>query len=348
MNNPSKVPLVGISSRAWEHPADRATMSALKQIPGLDALIAQVFGATIDRYVRMQFLSSAVRVSPRQHSRVHGLLNQVQTILDVKEPYEAYISYDPRANAGAYGYLHPTLVFHSGLLDLLDDDELAFVIAHEVGHAESGHALYHTLLRLLIDAFQLISGIGITDVARIALILALLEWSRKSELSADRAGLLGCQDPLAAWRGFMKLAGGNKIGDMNLDEFLQQALDYDKGGNTADEVSKLLILSFQTHPMPVIRLKELKTWHDSGDYQAVLGGTYPRRSSDKQNNGPEFGQSNHHNQGSPNIFNDLSDAMRHYSQEFSMSSFAETMGKGAKEAADTLNRIFGGGAKPQG
>ncbi len=61
--------------------------------------------------------------------------------------------------------------------------------------------------------------------------LAFLEWYRKSELSADRAGLLGSQDVAATMRLFMKMAGGGNVanirpGDLNLEPFLEQANEY--------------------------------------------------------------------------------------------------------------------------
>lgn len=309
-------------------------MAALKAIPGLDILVRQALGASADRFILQTWLSSAVRVGPQQYPRLHGIIESCKETLCITKDYQAFVAYNPAANAMAAGFKDPCLIFNSSLLDLLDDDELAFVVAHELGHAESGHALYHTLLALLIDSFQLISGIGLTEFARVAIILALLEWSRKSELSADRAGLLGTQDPDAAWRTFMKLAGGRDMGQMNLDGFLQQALDYDKTGSMMDEVSKLLVLGFRTHPMPVLRLKELKIWHDGGQYQNIVDGARPL----DDGSGSTAGQEN----AGPNVFSDLSEALRQYGNDFNTSSLAQGLGQAAKDAAGELNKFFEG------
>ena len=59
-----------------------------------------------------------------------------------------------------------------------------------------------------------------------AMYLALLEWHRAAELSADRAAALIMADPLQPCRVLMALAGGSAPG-MNFDAFLQQCADYD-------------------------------------------------------------------------------------------------------------------------
>lgn len=354
--NQTKTVLPGVSSKTWEHPADKAAMTALHAIPGLDFVAGKILGATVDRYVRMQFLSSAVRVGPRQFSRLHSVASEVFRTLDASKEYESFVAYNPAANAGVYGFEKPVMVFHSSILDVLNDEELAFVVAHELGHAESGHALYHTLLTLLINGWQYFTGIGLTEIARMAIVLALLEWYRKSELSADRAGLLGVQDPQVVWSAFMKMAGGPDASQMNVDDFLQQALDYDKAGDAVDELSKLMILSFRSHPMPVLRLKELKVWHDSGAYQRILDGEYPRRTSGGEKreeaktdgaaeNGAGFranGDSAQRRDGS-DVFKDMQEAVRHYAQEIGQSPLVKGIGEGLGKAAKDLDDFFKGG-----
>src|SRR2546426_3241608 len=62
-----------------------------------------------------------------------------------------FISKTPVVNAGAYGMERPFIVINSGALKLLDDDEMRALLGHEVGHVMSGHALYHTLLVLILN-----------------------------------------------------------------------------------------------------------------------------------------------------------------------------------------------------
>ncbi|NEE50156.1 M48 family metalloprotease, partial [Streptomyces sp. SID8455] len=88
----------------------------------------------------------------------------------------------------------------------------------------------------------------------------LREWFRKSELSADRAGLLVGQDIQASMRGLMKIAGGNHLHEMNVDAFLAQADEYEKGGDLRDSVLKILNVLPRTHPFTTVRAAELKKW----------------------------------------------------------------------------------------
>ena len=110
--------------------------------------------------------------------------------------------------------------------------------------------------------------------------VGLLEWSRKAELSADRAGLLASQDPTAALRTHMKLASGGTLEELDVTSFLAQGAEYDEGGDVRESLIKLSLLQQQTHPFAVVRATELRRWIDSGAYTAILGGAYPRRADD--------------------------------------------------------------------
>jgi predicted Zn-dependent protease len=180
-------------------------------------------------------------------------------------------------NAAAIGMNKPFIIITSPLVDMLDDRELTCVLGHELGHVMCGHALYTTLLVILINAWYAFMGIPGGMLALVAIRLALLEWSRKAELSADRAGLLVSQDPRVSYRVDMKLAGGGHGDEMCVDEFFKQAEEYEAGGDLLDGILKVALLLGQTHPLPVLRVTELKKWIDSGAYEKVLAGDYPKR-----------------------------------------------------------------------
>jgi hypothetical protein len=120
-----------------------------------------------------------------------------------------------------------------------------------------------------------------------AIIAALLEWWRKAELSADRAGLLACQDPAASLRLSMKLAGGGDLSEVDTAAFLEQAAEYDRGGDLRDSLLKVMLVWQRTHPLPVARAAEIQAWLDSGAYQRILAGDYPRRADDDSASVPE-------------------------------------------------------------
>jgi len=271
--------LTGISSRAWEHPADRGALVALRKLKGFDTVLKAMSGLFNERAVRLVFLGSAVRVDERQYASMHRLLGDVARILDAPELPELYVVSNPVPGAMTIGMNKPFIVVNSGLVQLLDVDELRFVIAHELGHAMSGHAVYQTLLQRLLALSGVLTAIPMGGLGFRAIVAALYEWSRKAELSADRAGLIATQDPATAFRVHMKLASGGQLDDLDATSFFAQGQEYDDA-DLRDSVLKLLLIENRTHPFAVVRSTELRRWVDSGDYTRVLGGDYPRRDTD--------------------------------------------------------------------
>lgn len=288
MQQNHRVYLRNISPAAWEHPTDKAALAALKKVPGLDIVLQKFVGATTERSLRLITLASAVRVSSSQFPRLHNLLAEAGATLDIHHLPELYISQNPFLNASAIGVDRPFIVLNSSLLESLDDEEMMCVIAHELGHCASGHVLYKTLLALLLQIPIATLNIPLSGVALLAIIMALREWDRKSELTADRAGLLAVQNPDVSYRLLMKMAGANNPEQININEFFVQAAEYEGSGNMLDSAYKLLNLIGQSHPFPVLRLTELKTWVDRGDYARILAGTYPKRGEEAPGVGDSF------------------------------------------------------------
>jgi Zn-dependent protease with chaperone function len=269
-----------ISSRAWEHPADRAALQALRRIPVFDQVLRAIFGFFGEKPIRLAFQANAVKVSENQFPHIHSLYQNVCRTLDPEEEYDLFISQTPIVNAGAYGMEKPFIILNSGTLWLLDDDEISFILGHELGHIMSDHVLYRTMTVLLIQLAEM--GFPVVGIAARAVLVALLEWYRKSELSSDRAGLLTVQDPEVAMMAMLKMAGGVPNGgkwntEYSLDEFIAQAEEYRKGGDVADQVYKVLNLMATTHPFYVLRVSEIRDWIEAGDYDRILRGEYPRR-----------------------------------------------------------------------
>ena len=267
--------LTGIAPRAWEHPADKAALQALRRLPVFDEVLRKLFGFFGEKPVRLAFQANAVRVSPNQFRRVNELYEDVLKTMDAPKRYPLFVSQTPMVNAGAYGMDEPFIILNSGTVALLDDDELSFVLGHELGHIMSDHVLYRTMTILLIQLAQM--GFPVVGLAARAVLVALLEWYRKSELSSDRAGLLSVQDPQIAMRTMLKMAGGGDASQTSLNEFIQQAEEYRESGDVADQVFKILNLLGTTHPFFVLRVSEIRGWIETGAYDRLLRGDYPRR-----------------------------------------------------------------------
>jgi Zn-dependent protease with chaperone function len=324
---PSRRILTGISSRSWEHPADRAALHGLRSIPVFDEVLRKLFGFFGEKPIRLAFQANSVQVSHRQFGRVHTLYQEVLRTLDAPEPYPLFVSQTPMVNAGAYGMERPFVLLNSGTVHLLDDDELQYVMAHEVGHILSGHVLYRTMLVILIQLAE--RGFPIVGLAARGVLVALLEWYRKSELSADRAGLLGVQDPRVVYRAMLKMAGGGQPDEMNVTAFLEQAEAYRESDDVADSVFKVMNLLGATHPFYVLRVSEMREWIESGAYDRVLQGDYIRRDD------PEA-----------TYAEDLEDAAATYRKE--AKEFVDDLTSAARKMRDSIFENLRGGGKGPG
>jgi Zn-dependent protease with chaperone function len=267
--------LTDIAPHCWEHPADKAALQALRRIPVFDDVLKKIFGFFGEKPIRLAFQASAVKVSPNQFGHVYELYKECLKTLDAPDEYPLFISQTPIVNAGAWGMDQPFIILNSGTVRLLEDDELSYVIGHEIGHIMSDHVLYKTMTVILINLANM--GFPIVGLAARAVLVALLEWQRKSELSSDRAGLLSVQDPECVMRTMLKMAGGGNTDETSLQEFIVQAEEYQQGGDVADQVFKVLNLMAQTHPFYTLRVSELRAWIESGDYDRIVRGEYARR-----------------------------------------------------------------------
>jgi Zn-dependent protease with chaperone function len=264
----------GLQAEDFQHPDDLTATSALQAIPGLDTLVAKVLEYGFERVYYLENVASNVRVTPRMFERLHKALGWGCKILGVEEP-ELFVQVDPIPNAFTYGHTRPFIVLTSGLVDMLDDEERFFVIAHELGHIKAGHVLYTVLARNIATVVSLIgqATLGLGALLGQGLVLALYEWYRKAELTADRAGLLCVQDMNPAIRAFMKMAGGSTrlYAEMDQSEFLRQIREYeDADRSQLNRAYKQMITAFRTHPFPILRAKELDLWHSSG-YRDLAG-----------------------------------------------------------------------------
>ena len=273
-------PLPGISSLAWEHPADRAALNTLRAIPGFDEVVRKVAGFFGERGLRHVFLANAVRVGPRQRPKLDAIYSEVLATFDWETRPDLYVTQTPFVNAGAVGFEKPFIIINSATLGILDREEQRDVLAHELGHIMSGHVTYSTIAILIIN-FGLKNLPFLAGVALLPMQIALLEWYRMAELSCDRAGLLGTQDVRASLGTYLKLAGGGAGDDtIDLDDFLAQAAEYEAAGGPWDMAVKAFNTLFRDHPFNTVRAAELDRWARSGEYSKIIRGDYPKRGQD--------------------------------------------------------------------
>jgi Zn-dependent protease with chaperone function len=263
----------GLTAEEFQHPLDIQATNALRAVPGLDTVVAKVLEYGFERMFYLDNVASNVRVTSKMFPRLYKNLQWGCKILGIEEP-ELYVTVEASVNAYTFGHTKPFVVLTSGLIDMLDDEERFFVLAHELGHIKANHVLYTVLARNIASIVAMLGQmtLGIGALLGQGLVFALNEWARKAELTADRAGLLCVQDLDPCIRTFMKLAGGAQrlFSEMDQSEFMRQIHEYeDADRSTLNKAYKVLLTVNRTHPYPIMRAKELDAWHQAG-FQDLL------------------------------------------------------------------------------
>lgn len=260
--------ITGLNHTQYEHPFDKNALAALEATPGLSKVGNFFTKHTIERFYTVMCTGSNIKVSSDNYPRVYEYLSYACEILDAPRP-DLYVQWGYDINACTIGSDRPIVILNSGLIDLCDDDEIMFIVGHELGHIKSNHMLYHMLAQTINNIINAIPG---GNLVAAPVQYALFYWSRMSEFTADRAGLLCCQNRDAAIRAFMKMGGLpiKEFGNMNYQTFIRQAaefqrLDYD----SLSKIVKYLSIAEQTHPWTVMRAAELLGWIESGGMDAI-------------------------------------------------------------------------------
>ncbi|MGW3959884.1 M48 family metallopeptidase [Amycolatopsis sp. NPDC005003] len=270
----------GISPRAYEHPVDRGALATLRAVPGFAQVVKTVSGFYNERGERLMALASSIRVGPKQYPELDRLRHECAETLDLPSVPNLFVFQNAQIHAETVGMDEPFIAISTGLVELMNVDSLRFVIGHEMGHVLSGHAVYRTIMVRLIRLQLAMSWTPVSALGIRAIIAALREWFRKAELSCDRAGLLCSQDPTAALRAQIQVAGGIDPARIDVPSFLQQAAEYESVEDIRDSFLKLRFVETESHPFAVVRAAQLQKWAASEDYRAILAGDYPRRDED--------------------------------------------------------------------
>jgi Zn-dependent protease with chaperone function len=318
-------PYPEISSKAYEHPADRAATAALKAVPMLDTVVRKLVEFRYERALRQFYLGNSVKVSERQLPVLWGSHQGVCKILDMPSVYDLYVSASVDANAHTIGSKNPMIVFDSALLQQLGPGEQRVVLAHELGHILSDHVLYLTALDILLRAGGNLPGL--LGLPLRAVKAVLLEWMRAAELSCDRAATLAVRDPRIVCRTLMVTAGGMPADQLNLDAFMAQAMEYESWEDSHDRVRRFFLEIGATHSYAVRRVSEVMSWVQSGEYDRIIRGEYRRRGDDK------------------NVREEAGDAMEFYAERFrslfreigdNVTSLGSQVGDASQQLADWL------------
>ncbi len=267
--------LTGLDPKEYEHPYDKKALDALHSTKGLDMLVKKFYEYGIEKIFRIQITGSNLKVSEDNIPDIFRLFQEAHSVLNFPMVPELYLYHTDELQGFTTGVDQPIIALSNGCIDSFTDEELMFVIGREIGHIKSQHVLYYeigTLLPLLSEILGSFT-LGIGSIISLGLQMALLQWQRMSEYTADRAGLLACQDLGVAASALSKISGlPNKYyKTFNTDDFITQARQFEgiDVGNY-NKVIRYVSLMLGDHKWTVDRTNELLKWIDSGQYDAVL------------------------------------------------------------------------------
>ncbi len=251
------------------HPEDEAARRNMEAIPGFAAALKLIMKYYSEQLFHGLNMANKIRLSPTQLPEIYKKLPPICRSLNIEEP-EFYLEMNPFPNAYAMGDTRTMVTLTSGLLEYLTEEEVSSVIAHECGHIACRHMLYHSLAQILV---QRIGSMGLLGDAITPVFWALQYWSRRSELSADRAGAVALGDIRKVVEVQIRLAGGPKhiTKDVNVEEFVRQADYYDElqANSKWDKLLQNYSILESSHPYAAIRVREILRWGDTDQWRRI-------------------------------------------------------------------------------
>ncbi len=222
----------------------------------LFVLLMLVIAYFFNRAHHNELIQQAYPVTPQTQPEMDRLARSCAAHLR-SGPFNVYIAPGNTLNAYTFGLVEPqVVVLYDGIINLMDEEELRFIIGHEVGHI----CLGHTWLNSLIGGM---AGIPSPYLAAIILYFSFRWWNRACEYSADRAGLLACGNPAKAYSALIKLVGGSAA--THSQQAWQQTLKQIEAED--DHLENNLGELLSSHPLIVRRLQALQQYVKTPEYR---------------------------------------------------------------------------------
>jgi len=215
-------------------------------------------------------------VNEAEAPRLYRIVRQVSSLAGLPMPQVAIVpTMNPNAFATGRSPQHATVAATEGILQLLNDDELTGVLAHEMAHVKDRDMLVMSVAATLAgaisfaarsffwgtmfgggddrDSGNLIIAVLLAITAPIAAMLVQLAVSRSREYLADHEGAMMIGRPMALASALRKLEVGNKARPMNMGNPTSSSLfivNPFRGG--------ALVNLFSTHPPMEERIRRLE------------------------------------------------------------------------------------------
>ncbi len=270
--------LSGLSSQTYEHPFDRKALASLQNMPGISPLLKKVNEYGIDRLLRLQTIGSEIKVTSRNFPQLHEPFLEVCEILEITNIPELYL-FRGTGHIKTYiiGVEKSIVGINLDGMEWLNYDELLFIFGHEIARIKSQHIIYHQMSIMMPTLKTWLSSttLGIGGLVASGLELGLYNWVMMAKFTADRVGLLACQDINIATTALIKLAGlpEEYLTTEVIEDFVMQSREFTSNSfDSLDQVTKILSYSESNLSWVIMRTGELLKWVDSGEYDQIIQG----------------------------------------------------------------------------
>lgn len=272
--------LKGLDPIEFQHPMDRRKLNLIKRVPGIAKVVNWALEQSRKR-LELDVISNGFCVTPASYPHLHALYTKVCAVFDLDPSRRPglYIVPDSEPNAYAIGSEDcATICMTRAMVERATGAQVAYVLGHELGHCLCGHMTYHTVVRVFQHALRVGGTFALPAwVGDMALTPLLKSWSRYSELSADRAGLLAVQSFDAACSSLLLLGGmpmnvqGETTPEALLDDQVGVYMErLDRIGGAGHFFRELSYSLRATHPRIIERFAALRDWRDAGEFDELV------------------------------------------------------------------------------
>ncbi|MBK8562092.1 MAG: M48 family metalloprotease [Saprospiraceae bacterium] len=262
----------GLNPEEYLHPFDKKALHALQNTKGLDTLVKKLYEWGLETYLKQQFLGSSLKLTQSNFPDVYDIFETACDLLDFKQRPTLYVMREGYFDCVSCGVENTIIVIGTDALEKFTEAELLFTFGREIGHIQCRHVLYSEIgqvMPVLMDALSS-ATLGLGGLLSAGIQFALIEWLQCAQYTADRAGILACQDVTVACTALIKSAGLPAKYDptLVLDDFKTQAIEF-------QGVNKNMILKFakyatQNKGWEIARANQFFQWTESGEYRNVL------------------------------------------------------------------------------
>ncbi len=251
----------GIDLDAIVYDGDRDMMLDLDSDPDIQRVQKEIDDEGGEYNARKQLLKTSLKLTPKLAPMIYKIAENCRKTLKLEKTIEFYVYQDDKFNAACYPPTEDKLyiILSSGVIERFTEDEIAFVVGHEIGHVLFEHHKFNA--RHILD----VGGANLSPLHA----MKLFAWGRAAEISCDRIGLLCCKSFAAAGSSFFKLSSGvtsTSSLEFKLDEYMKQFedLEAEMADSEIDPEDW-----YSSHPFSPLRIKALELFNKSDTYFEV-------------------------------------------------------------------------------